>query len=139
MYFTDEQIVNEINRTFLLKTDYYSDNQSLTPKLEDIISLLNDRKPIFFFYLVNEYSEPENVEGDMQIPTINMKLNQFFAHPLGEHIWTDDESFKFITKESYGIIKESINTSIEKMFAGYKVESYTEFVERLNRNKKVGG
>jgi hypothetical protein len=140
MYFTNEQVVEEINRVFIQKTNNYgNNNNALDPKLDDILALLNERKPILFFYLTTEHSEPENAEGDMQVPTINMKLNQFFIHPLGDHIWTDDESFKFITKESYEKIRDSINASVEERLVAYKVVDYTEFVQRLNHNKKVGG
>ena len=137
MFYTNEGVVAEINKVYRKKSSNHG-NDNLTPKLEDVLKLLTERKPILLFYLTTEYGEPEHVEADMQIPTINMKLNQFFMHPVGNDIWTDDESFKFITQESYSLIKESIEQSIAERYVSYKVESIDEFVTKLNRNTKFG-
>ena len=133
MFFTNEGVVAEINKVYTRKSDN-AGNNNLTPKMEDVLKLLTERKPILLFYLTTEYGEPEHVEADMQIPTINMTLNQFFMHPIGDEIWTNDESFKFITYDNYLLIKDSIVESIKERYNAYKVESIDDFVEKLNRN-----
>jgi hypothetical protein len=134
MFYTDEEVVNLINEVFFKKNQDHGN--SITPKIESVLELLNDRKPILFFYLTTEQGEPEMLEADMQIPTINMKLNQFFIHPFGNNIWIDDESFKFITHDNYLLIKDSIERSIQERYVSYKVENYDEFVQKLNNKKK---
>jgi hypothetical protein len=137
MYFTNEQVVDEVNKTISSKMNTYG-GDNLNPKLEDILSLLIERKPVNFFYLTTEQVPIEGTKDSDGVPTINMRLNQFFVHPLGDEIWTDDDSFKFIDQKSYEILKDSINNSIIERFSGYKVNDYTELVEKLNSNKKVG-
>jgi hypothetical protein len=134
MFYTDEQTVNLINEVFSKQTR--SHGNSITPKIELVLELLNDRKPILFFYLTTEHGEPEIVESDVQIPTINMKLNQFFIHPFGNNLWTNDESFKFITHDNYILIKDSIEQSLQERYVSYKIEDYDEFVDKLNNKKK---
>lgn len=136
MFYTDEQTANLINEVFSKQTRSHGNN--ITPKIELVLELLNERKPILFFYLTTEYGEPEMVEADMQIPTINMKLNEFFIHPFGDNLWTDDQSFKFITHDNYLLIKDSIEKLIQERYVSYKVESIDEFVAKLNRNPKFG-
>lgn len=139
MYFTNEQVVEEINKVIKFKSNHFGRNEYFSPKLDDIVLLLQNRKPISFFYLTIELGDSEVTEGEgIEIPTVNMKLNEFFLHPLGDEIWTNDDSFKFITEESYDVLKDSINDSVKERYKTYNVSNYTEFVSKLNNNKKFG-
>jgi hypothetical protein len=138
MFYTSEQVVDKLND--LYRTINYHRNihdRLALPNMEELITILSERKAILFFYLTEEIGIPEIVEGHEQpIPTVNMTLRQFFMHPWGDKLWSDDESLKFLKEENYNFIKDSINLAIEDRMNNYNVADLTEFVLRLNKVAK---
>jgi hypothetical protein len=138
MFYTSEQVVDKLND--LYRTINYHRNihdRLALPNMEELITILSERKAILFFYLTEEIGIPEIVEGHEQpIPTVNMTLRQFFMHPWGDKLWSDDESLKFLKEENYNFIKDSINLAIEDRMNNYNVADLTEFVLKLNKVAK---
>lgn len=128
MFYTDEDLVNKLNEVYTNVTD--TGTQLRTPSMDEILLLLNDRKPILFFYLTSEYDQNDS-KGE--VPTVNMKLLEFFAFPIGDHIWSTDPSLKFLSQDDYLKIRDSFNQNIIVKMGHYKTESYQEFVDKLNK------
>ena len=138
MFYTNEQVVEKLNDLHRTINHHRNIHDRLAlPKMEELITILSERKAILFFYLTEEIGIPEIVAGHEQpVPTINMTLKQFFIHPWGDKIWSDDESLKFLKEENYNLIKDSINLAIEDRMNNYNVADLTEFVLKLNKVAK---
>ena len=138
MFYTNEQVVEKLNDLHRTINHHRNIHDRLAlPKMEELITILSERKGILFFYLTEEIGIPEIVAGHEQpVPTINMTLKQFFIHPWGDKIWSDDESLKFLKEENYNLIKDSINGSIDERMANYNTTDLTEFVLKLNKVAK---
>jgi hypothetical protein len=138
MFYTNEQVVEKLNDLHRTINHHRNIHDRLAlPKMEELITILSERKAILFFYLTEEIGIPEIVAGHEQpVPTINMTLKQFFMHPWGDKLWSDDESLKFLKEENYNFIKDSINLAIEDRMNNYNVADLTEFVLKLNKVAK---
>jgi hypothetical protein len=99
-----------------------------------MLDKLKNREAITFFYLTQLITIASLTEDG--IPEVSFTLLQFFVHPYGDKLWSDDQSLKYLTMGNYQIPQDVCTDIMDIKFADFtKIipKTIEEFAEHLNK------
>jgi hypothetical protein len=133
MFYTNKQVADKLNSIY---GGYIArgGSQFNLPDKDVMLDKLKNREAITFFYLTQLITIASLTEDG--IPEVSFTLLQFFVHPYGDKLWSDDHSLKYLTMGDYKIPQDVCTNIMDVKFADFtKIipKTIEEFAEHLNK------